>query len=231
MSYHEASQLADMGAKVLHSKTLHPVMQSGIPLLIRNTFAPDRSGTKITLIGSSGGTGLKAVTTASDLGLITVRGPVDLKAPELLRRTLLAASNLPVDVRLATKPISPHDEACIVVSSAAAERTIDALRREFANDSGEASEVHVTLTPKVAIVTIVGEEPCSSDRFADQCLATLTQENVTVLGLTTGSSACSISFVMLQDQMKPSLAVLHRQLEREITQGNQIPVGIFGEGR
>jgi aspartokinase/homoserine dehydrogenase 1 len=56
MSYHEACALAEMGAKVLHPKTLRPIMQRGIPLLIRNTFAPDRPGTKITSTGPRGGT-------------------------------------------------------------------------------------------------------------------------------------------------------------------------------
>ena len=53
MSYREACALADSGAKVLHPKTLHPLMQSGIPLSIRNTFAPNRPGTKITAVGRS----------------------------------------------------------------------------------------------------------------------------------------------------------------------------------
>jgi bifunctional aspartokinase / homoserine dehydrogenase 1 len=56
MSYHEACALAEMGAKVLHPKTLRPIMQLGIPLSIRNTFAPDRPGTKITATGPHNGT-------------------------------------------------------------------------------------------------------------------------------------------------------------------------------
>src|SRR6202041_2812798 len=56
MSYHEACALAEMGAKVLHPKTLRPIMQRGIPLMIRNTFAPDRPGTKITAAGPRSGT-------------------------------------------------------------------------------------------------------------------------------------------------------------------------------
>ena len=53
MSYREACTLAELGAQVLHPKTLHPLMQNGIPLSIRNTFAPDRPGTKITAAGPS----------------------------------------------------------------------------------------------------------------------------------------------------------------------------------
>jgi aspartate kinase len=56
MSYPEACALAESGAKVLHPKTLRPIMQRGIPLLIRNTFAPDRPGTKITASGPHHGT-------------------------------------------------------------------------------------------------------------------------------------------------------------------------------
>ena len=55
MSYSQACALAEMGAKVLHPKTLRPIMQRGIPLSIRNTFAPDRPGTKITATGPRGG--------------------------------------------------------------------------------------------------------------------------------------------------------------------------------
>lgn len=56
MSYREACALAEMGAKVLHPKTLRPIMQRGIPLVIRNTFAPDHPGTKITAVGPLNGT-------------------------------------------------------------------------------------------------------------------------------------------------------------------------------
>ena len=56
MSYREACELAELGVKVLHPKTLRPIMQRGIPLLIRNTFAPDRPGTKITVAGARSGT-------------------------------------------------------------------------------------------------------------------------------------------------------------------------------
>ena len=56
MSYRDACALAETGAKVLHPKTLRPIMQRGIPLLIRNTFAPDRPGTRITAAGPGSGT-------------------------------------------------------------------------------------------------------------------------------------------------------------------------------
>jgi aspartokinase/homoserine dehydrogenase 1 len=69
MSYGEASDLAELGAKVLHPKTLHALMQRDIPLSIRNTFAPNHPGTRITPKGSANGTGVKAVTITKDVAI------------------------------------------------------------------------------------------------------------------------------------------------------------------
>src|ERR1700693_1416836 len=75
ISYREAAELAYFGAKVLPPKTLCAVMDAGIPVWIRNSFAPERPGTKITLEGRSIGGGVKALTAISDVALITVGGP------------------------------------------------------------------------------------------------------------------------------------------------------------
>ena len=80
MSYSEASDLAKLGAKVLHPKTLRPVMERGIPLSIRNTFAPDRPGTKITAAGPCGAPEVKALAATADVALITLRGSGDKQA-------------------------------------------------------------------------------------------------------------------------------------------------------
>jgi aspartokinase/homoserine dehydrogenase 1 len=69
MSYGEASDLAELGAKVLHPKTLHALRQRGIPLSIRNTFAPHHPGTRITPKGSVNGVGVKAVTITKDVAI------------------------------------------------------------------------------------------------------------------------------------------------------------------
>jgi aspartate kinase len=75
ISYHEAAELAYFGAKVLHPKTLRPVMQQGIPLRIRNTFEPENLGTKITPTGPANVGGITAITAISDAALITLGGP------------------------------------------------------------------------------------------------------------------------------------------------------------
>src|SRR5947207_8351760 len=87
ISYREAAELAHFGAKVLHPKTVRAVMQCGIPLWIRNTFTPERPGTKITPAGPPNNGGVKALTAISDVALITVGGPGIVGVPDVLGRT------------------------------------------------------------------------------------------------------------------------------------------------
>src|SRR5246500_1456119 len=75
ISYREAAELAYFGAKVLHPKTLRAVMPQEIPVWIRNSFAPEKHGTKITPKGRSSGGGAKALTAISDVSLIALGGP------------------------------------------------------------------------------------------------------------------------------------------------------------
>src|SRR6202034_424982 len=74
ISYREAADLALFGAKVLHPKTLRPVMQSDIPVWIRNSFAPEHPGTKITPAGAANRDEPKAVTAISEARMITLGG-------------------------------------------------------------------------------------------------------------------------------------------------------------
>jgi len=129
MSYREASDLADLGAKVLYPKTLRPLIQHGIPLAIRNTFAPDRPGTQIAPTGSSSMARAKTLTASSDVALITVRSTDLLRAPDVLPRTLAHAAAIRADVRLMRHSGSSENELSLVVSSAFAEVAVEAAGR------------------------------------------------------------------------------------------------------
>src|SRR6185436_19682681 len=74
ISYSEASELAYYGAKVLHHKTIIPVMAAGIPLRIRNSFAPERAGTRVSIEGRPAPSGVKAIKSIRDVSLVTVAG-------------------------------------------------------------------------------------------------------------------------------------------------------------
>jgi bifunctional aspartokinase / homoserine dehydrogenase 1 len=210
ISYREAAELAYFGAKVLHPKTLRPLVQSGTPVWIRNTFAPERPGTKITRAGSSNGGAVKALTAIRDAALITVGGPGMLGVTDVLGRTFKATAAVQANVLLSSQS-SSQNEICLVVSSALADRTVEALKREFALDLAHEKAEHVTLNPNVAIIALVGENMRSVSGIVGRTFGALDRGNINIIAIAQGSSACSISFVVPRNDMKATLIATHRE--------------------
>ncbi len=210
ISYREATELAYFGAKVLHPKTLRAVVGSGIPVWIRNTFAPDRPGTKITPSGPSNGEGATGVTAISDVALITVVGPGIAGAPDILGRTFVTTATLRADVLLISQP-SSQNEICFVVSSAAGQRTVEALRREFAQELAHAKVEHITLDPGVAVVTVVGQKLRGISGIVGRLFDALAREKVNVAAVAQSPSECNVSFVVAQRDVKAALVTIHRE--------------------
>jgi aspartate kinase len=212
ISYREAADLAYFGAKVLHPKTLRPVMQSEIPVWIRNTFAPERPGTKITLTGAPGRTGVKAVTTISDVALITVGGPAMVGVQDVLARTFKSIAAVNADVLLISQTSSQND-LYFVVPSACAQRTVDVLRREFAVDLAQETEDHITLDLEIAIVAAVGQDMRGTPGIVKRVSGALDRDNVRVLAMVQGPSECNVSFLVAKKDAKTALAVTHEEFQ------------------
>jgi aspartate kinase len=212
ISYREATELAYFGAKVLHPKTLLPLMQSETPVWIRNTFAPHREGTKITPNGSPNGGGIKALTAISDVALITVGGPGIAGLRDVLGRTFKTTAAVGADVLLISQSSSQND-ICFLVPSKLAKPTVEALRREFAHDLQHEKVEHVTLDLTVAIVAAVGENLRRTPEIVGRMFTALGREKVGVIAISQGSSECNISFVVAQKDMKAALLTTHGEFE------------------
>jgi bifunctional aspartokinase / homoserine dehydrogenase 1 len=212
MSYSEAADLAELGAKVLHPKTLRPVMQRGIPLSIRNTFAPDLPGTKITAAGPCGVSEVKALAAAADVALITLRGSSDEDLQDVLRRALSAAATAQAEVRLVARSSSSPNEVSFVVSSELVEATTDALRREFARELAHGTPGRLDVDSSVAVLAVVGESPLRMHELVGRVLDSLKEENLRVLASAHEASQSSISIVVAREDVKAALVCVHRKL-------------------
>jgi len=226
ISYREAAELAHFGAKVLHPKTLRAVTQCGIPLWIRNTFAPERPGTRITPSGPSIDGGVKGLTAITDVALITVGGPGIAGVPDVLGRTFATTAAVQASVLLISQSSSQND-ICLVVSSAVAERTVEALRREFAQDLAHEKVEHITLDPTVAIVTVVGKNMRGS-RTVGRTFAALGREHLNIIAIAQGSSECNISFVVTQQDVRAALETTHREFQLGEPDSLALPVKSIG---
>ena len=213
ISYREAGELAHFGAKVLHPKTLRPVMEDGIPVWIRNTFSPAKRGTKVTPIGNANPGGVKAVAAISDVALIKVGGAIATGAQDAIPRMLVALRAIRTDVLLVAKS-SSHDQILLVVGAASAQKTVEALRREFLAEVTSDGLDPVSVDSSVAILTVVGENVRAVKDIVGRVLDELSQNGVHTLVHGKGSSGCNVSFVVAKKDLNAALATTHREFER-----------------
>jgi len=228
ISYREAAELAHFGAKVLHPKTLRAVTQCGIPLWIRNTFFPERPGTRVTPTGSSTNGGVKGLTAISDVAFITVGGPGIVGVPDVLGRTFATTRTIRANVLLISQSSSQND-ICLVVPSSVAERTVGALRLEFAQDLVHEKVEHISLDKTIAIVTVVGKNMRGSGTIG-RVFAALGRENVNLVAIAQGSSECNISFVVKQQDVKAALHTMHQEFQLGVLDSRPLPVRSVGAG-
>lgn len=210
ISYREATELAYFGAKVLHPKTLRAVAEQGIPVWIRNSFSPEKPGTKITPKGRSNGGGVKALTAIKDVTLISLGGPGIVGMTDVVGRTFSTTAEVHANVLLISQSSSQND-ICFIVSSGDAKRTVEALRKEFALDLAHEKVEHITVDPNIAIVAVVGENMRGTPGVAGRVFIGLGQENVNIIAIAQGSSESNISFVVAEQDMKRALVATHRE--------------------
>ncbi|MGB6844584.1 MAG: aspartate kinase [Candidatus Acidiferrales bacterium] len=210
ISYREAAELAYFGAKVLHPKTLRAVAPAKIPVWIRNSFAPERPGTKIAAKNEASNGGVKALTAISDVSLIAVGGPGIIGLPDVVGRTFSTTSEVRASVLLISQSSSQND-ICFIVASGDAKRTVEALRQQFAQDLAHEKVEHITLDPNIAIVAVVGENMRGTVGMAGRTFSVMGREGVNIIAIAQGSSETNISFVVDQKDMKRALHALHQE--------------------
>jgi aspartate kinase len=213
ISYREASELAHYGAKVLHPKTLRPVMEDGIPVWIRNTFSPAKRGTKITPIGNANWGGVKALTAIKDVAAIKIEAAIVSEVKDVLPRMLGAAKTIRTDVLMVAQ--SPSDlQVCLVVPAAAGVRMREVLRDEFRGEAPPGTLDQLRVDCDVAIITVVGENLRALKSIVGGAINELSRNNVPVLAKAQGASACNVSFIVPKKDFDLALAATHREFER-----------------
>jgi len=214
ISYREAGELAYFGAKVLHPKTLNPVVQAAIPVWIRNSFAPEKPGTKITPEGRSIGGGVKALTAIRDVTLISLGGPGIVGLPDVVGRTFSTTAEVRANVLLISQSSSQND-ICFIVATSDAQRTVEALRKEFAQDLAHHKVEHITVDSNIAIVAVVGENMRGTPGIAGRTFNALGRDKVNLIAIAQGSSECNISFVIEENSVKTALISTHKEFGLE----------------
>lgn len=209
LSFIEAMELCNFGAKVIYPPTIYPVYHKNIPIVIKNTFNPDAPGT---LIGeekhSSDGKAIKGISSINDTCLITVSGLGMVGVIGVNSRIFKALAQSGVSVFLVSQASSENNTS-FAVRNADADKAIAVLNKEFAHEieMGEMSEAHAERD--LATVAIVGENMKHTPGIAGKLFNTLGRNGINVIACAQGASETNISFVIALDSLRKALNVIH----------------------
>lgn len=211
ITYSEIAELAYYGAKVLHPKTIRPVVEAGIGLRICNTFNPAHPGTRLVPNQTgkpNGKTIVKAVTAIRKQKLITIEGHGMLGVPGVAARAFGAVASTRTSVPLITQA-SSEQSICFAVPSEAAAAVLAALKAAFSVELSQRDIDRIWATEDVSIITVVGAGMSRTPGVAGQVFSQLGQQRVNVLAIAQGSSEVSISMVVDNADTETAVKALH----------------------
>jgi len=209
LSYVEATELCNFGAKVVYPPTIYPVCHKNIPILIKNTFNPAGAGTVIKqAVSSPQGKAIKGISSINDTSLITVQGLGMVGVIGVNYRIFKALAKNGISVFLVSQA-SSENSTSIGVRNADADLACSVLTEEFAKEieMGEISPMQVERD--LATVAIVGENMKHTPGIAGKLFGTLGRNGINVIACAQGASETNISFVVDSRYLRKSLNVIH----------------------
>lgn len=208
VSFREAAEMANFGAKVLHPKTVLPAVQAGIPLHIKNTFRPDDPGTEIVEDLAPEHMGVKTVSSISGLALMTIEGNGMLGVPGIARRVFTATASRGVNVIMISQSSSEHGIS-IVIAAEETDAAREALEDEFEREIRRSLVDRIVVKADVSILALIGEgmqgHPGTSGRLFDA----LGRHHVNILAIAQGSSELNISVVVTRAMVQRAVRAVH----------------------
>lgn len=213
ITYSEIAELAYYGAKVIHPKTIRPVIDAGIGLRICNTFNPLNPGTRLTANMKShgrpvNGQVVRAVTAIHEQKLVTVEGRGMLGVPGVAARAFSAVASTGTSVPLITQA-SSEQSICFAVPAETAAVVVNQLEKVFSSEIDDNDIDRVWMTEDVSIITVVGVGMQHTPGVAGQVFSQLGKNNVNVLAIAQGSSEVSISMVVAAADTDNAVKALH----------------------
>ncbi len=213
ITYNEVAELAYYGAKVLHPKTIRPIVDAGIGLRICNTFNPSHAGTRLIANVPSDfkprdGQVVKAVTAIRHQRLVTIEGRGMLGVPGVAARAFGAVASTKTSVPLITQA-SSEQSICFAVPTESAISVINALQAVFAAEIEDEDIDRVWMTEDVSIITVVGVGMRHTPGVAGQVFSQLGNSKANVLAIAQGSSEVSISMVVAAADTELAVRSLH----------------------
>ena len=208
LSYIEAMELCNFGAKVIYPPTIYPVCVKNIPIKVKNTFNPEHPGTLIKDHIENDQKPIKGISSIKGTTLITVTGLSMVGVIGVNRRIFTTLANKGISVFMVSQA-SSENSTSIGVRDEDANDAVEVLNAEFAKEIEEGAMFPMHAESGLATIAIVGENMKHSPGIAGKLFGTLGRSGISVIACAQGASETNISFVVDGKFLRKSLNVLH----------------------
>ena len=225
LSYSEAMELAYFGAKVIHPQTMAPAVEKGIPIRIRNTFAPTKAGTLIVAAPSSTLV-VKGITSIDEVALVNLEGAGMIGVPGTAHRLFGALHDADISVTLISQGSSEHS-ICFAIPAGQAALAERVVRRAFAVELRDGQIQSVEVTGGCAILAIVGDGMAGAHGISGKLFAALGNVGVNIRAIAQGASERNISVVVDRRDTVKALRAVHAGF---YLSPHTLSIGLIGPG-
>ncbi|HHW7518959.1 TPA: bifunctional aspartate kinase/homoserine dehydrogenase I [Mannheimia haemolytica] len=229
MSYQEAMELSYFGAKVIHPRTIGPLVPLNIPCLIKNTGNPDGKGTLIDGNVANNNLKVKGITNLDNVAMFNVSGSGMQGMVGMAARVFSTMSKAGISVILITQSSSEYSISfCVPAKSA--EKALAALNTEFAQELSENLLDPIDIIKDLSIVSVVGDGMRTAKGIAARFFSALAQANISIVAIAQGSSERSISAVVPLNKAIEAVKATHKSLFNSKRVVDMFLVGVGGVG-
>lgn len=230
ISYEEAMELSHFGAKVLYPPTIQPVLGKGIPILIKNTFAPNDVGTLITKNQNKEGRTVRGISHVGSITLLSLEESGMVGIPGISKRLFETLSQQNISVILITQASSEHS-ICVGIADKDAELAEKVINGTFEYEITTKKIKPVAVESDLAIIALVGDNMKSHQGLSGKMFRSLGKNNVNIRAIAQGASERNISAVVGSSDVKKALNTLHETFfESDTKQLNLFVMGVGNVG-
>jgi len=211
ISYAEVGELAYFGAKVLHPRTIRPVIEREIPVWVKNTFHPDQSGTRIVRDATNTHGTVKAVTMITGLSMVTIAGRGMIGIPGIAGRTFSAVAREGTSVLMISQA-SSEQSICFIIPTVSAKAVVHTLQEEMERELSRRDIDRIWADNDVVIISAIGTGMRGTPGISARIFGALGSAGINVIAIAQGSSECSISLVVTSADATRAVQQIHKEV-------------------
>lgn len=208
LTYLEAMELSNFGARVIYPPTIYPAFVKSIPIHIRNTFRPEAAGTVVKAQTTNDGKPIKGISSISHTSTINVAGLSMVGVIGVNQRIFTALANHQISVFMVAQA-SSESSTTIAVRKEDAPIAARVLNDEFDKEIKAGSMFPMQVENDLATIAIVGENMKHIPGISGKLFSTLGRSGISVTAYTQGAQETNISFIVRQSQLQKAISLLH----------------------